>query len=142
MGKRSQVGVEYIIIVGFVTMAIISIVVLAYFYSGQIKDKIRLNQVESFAFNLVSSAEVVFFAGEPSKTTISLYLPEGVVTILVAEDEDAIVITTQVSGGRYNTRAFYSKVPLNASSPISTSAGIKNLVLEAEANYVMITQQA
>jgi len=34
--------------------------------------------VESFGEQLINSAESVYFAGEPSKTVVSLYLPEGV----------------------------------------------------------------
>lgn len=135
--RKGQVGVEYMIIIGFVTLAIMSIVTLAYFYSNHVKDRIRVNQVENFASQLVSSAESVFFAGEPSKTTISLYLPEGVEDVTIVQD--AVIITTRVSSGQ-NKRAFSSKVPLNGS--ISFSEGIKNLVLKAEANFLQISQQS
>ena len=70
MTAKAQVGIEYMMVVGFVTLAIVSVLTLAYFYSDQIKDSIRLNQVESFAMQILNSAESVFFAGEPSKTTV------------------------------------------------------------------------
>ena len=86
MKKRAQIGVEYMIIVGFVTFAIMSVLVLAIFYSGQIKDSIKLNEVENFVAQLISSAESVFFAGEPSKTTVRLYLPEGVESLEITPE--------------------------------------------------------
>jgi len=133
--RNAQVGVEYMIIVGFITFAIMSVIALAFFYSGQIKDRIKLNQVEGFATQLVSSAESVFFAGEPSKTTVRLYLPEGVSDISVVSD--AIIITTNVGGGQ-NKRAFTSRVTLQGA--ITPEEGIKKLTLEAKLDHVLITQ--
>ncbi len=134
-GKKSQIGIEYLIIVGFVTFAIISILTLAYIYSNQIKDKIKLNQVESFVLQLISSSESVFFAGEPSKTTIKLYLPEGVESITI--NTDNIIVTTRVNSGN-NVRVFDSKVPLSGS--VSATEGTKILSLEAKADSVLISQ--
>jgi len=133
--KKSQAGVEYMIIVGFVTFAIMSVLILAMLYSGQIKDKVKINQVESFAIQLLNSAESVFFAGEPSKTTISLYLPEDVKEINITSNY--LIITTQTSTGE-NKRAFESKVPIQGT--ISTSEGIKRLTLKATENYLSISQ--
>lgn len=129
-----QAGMEYMMIVGFVTLAIISILTFAIFYSDQIKDKIRLNQVESFATQLLNSAESVFFAGAPSKTTVSLYLPEGVDQITVSTDY--IVFNVRTSSG-INTRVFNSKVPLSGTIPITQ--GVKKLTLEAQATSLLIS---
>ena len=132
--KRSQVGVEYMIVVGFITFAIMSVLILAFFYSDKIKDRIKLNQVESFTNQLINSAEGVFFAGEPSKTTVSLYLPDGVESIQITSD--SVVMTVRVSSGE-NKRAYDSKVPLQGT--ISPTEGIKKLSLEAKQNYVEIS---
>ena len=133
--KKAQVGIEYMIIVGFVTFAIMSVLVLAMSYSGQVKDKIKLNQVESFAEQLLNSAESVFFAGEPSKTTISLYLPDGVEEINITSNY--LIISINLSSGQ-NRRVFESKVPIQGT--VSTGEGIKKLTLEATDNYLLISQ--
>lgn len=132
--KKAQAGVEYMIIVGFITFAIISIFSLAIFYSGQIKDRIKLNQVENFAIQFVNSAESVFFAGEPSKTTIRLYLPEGVKNLELTSDH--LIITVAVSSGE-NKRAYKSRVPIQGN--ISPGEGIKKLSLEAKEEYVLVS---
>jgi hypothetical protein len=132
--NRGQVGTEYMIIVGFVTLAITTILVLSLFYSNQIKDKIKNNNIESFATQLVSSAETVFFSGEPSKTTIKLYLPEGVEAIDIYVD--MVVVTSRTSGGSLNIRAFQSKVPLNGT--LSNLEGLKKIVIEAKATHAQI----
>lgn len=135
--KRGQIGVEYLIVVGFVTFAIISIIALAFFYSNEIKDRIRLNQVESFTDQLISSSENIFFAGEPSKTTVRLYLPEGVDGFVV--NGNTILVTVKVSGGQ-NIREYESNVPLSLSGGMTLSEGLKKLTLEAYDDRVEITQ--
>jgi len=132
--SKAQVGIEYMIIVGFITFSVIVILFTAIAYSDKIKDKIRLNQVENFAEQLLNSAESVYFAGEPSKTTIRLYLPEGVSSLEITPTY--LIITTRTSSGE-NRRAFSSKVPI--SGTISTSEGIKKLTLEATEDYLVIS---
>ncbi len=134
MVKKSQMGVEYMIIIGFVTFAIISTLAIAIVYSGQTKDKIKLNQAESFSVQLINSAESVFFAGEPSKATISLYLPEGIADLNITTNY--VVITISTSTGK-NIISYKSKVPLNGT--ISSVEGIKRLTLEAKNTFVQIT---
>lgn len=131
--KNAQVGIEYMVVIGFVTLAIITTLAMAVFYSGQAKDRIKLNQVESFAVQLINSAESVFFAGEPSKTTVSLYLPDGVSSITFSSN-DFIVTTTTSSGD--NVRVYTSKVPLNGTIPVTE--GIKKLTIEAKETLVQI----
>lgn len=133
--QKGQAGVEYMILVGFLTFAIMSVLVLAMLYSGQIRDKVKLNQVEIFATQLLNSAESVFFAGEPSKTTISLYLPEDVTEINITSNY--LVISVHTSSGE-NRRAFKSNVPIEGE--ISIGEGIKKLTLEATENYLSISQ--
>ena len=131
---RGQAGVEYMIIIAFVTFAVMSILVMAYFYSDKIGDGIKLNQVESFATQLTNSAESIFYSGEPSKITLRLYIPAGVKSIEINSDY-LIIITTTSSGD--NKRVFESRVPLQGE--ISVSEGIKKLTLEAKEDYVLIS---
>ncbi len=135
LGKRGQVGVEYMILIGFLSFAIFVILAFSFLYSDKIKDRIKTNQVESFAANLINSAESVFFAGEPSRTTVRLYLPDGVESITISND--SIIIETRVSGGR-NVRAYESSVPLNGT--ILPGEGTRKLTLEAKSNFVDIRQ--
>jgi len=134
MQKRGQAGVEYMIIIGFVTFAILTILILSFLYSGLIKDMIKLNQVESFALQLINHAESVFFSGEPSIATIRLYLPQGVENITILNKD--VVITTMTSSGR-NIRAFESNVPLQGT--ISPTEGIKRIILTAKSDHVLIS---
>jgi hypothetical protein len=124
------------ILIGFLSFAVFVILAFSFLYSDKIKDRIKTNQVEGFAANLINSAESVFFAGEPSRTTVRLYLPDGVESITILSD--SIVIETRVSGGGRNVRAYESSVPLNGT--ILPGEGTRKLILEAKSNFVDIYQ--
>jgi hypothetical protein len=94
----------------------------------------KISQIESFGTKIVSSAEAVFYYGAPSKSTISAYLPEGVILIEVYEKE--LVISAQLSTGLVK-RSFSSKV--NLAGLISNSPGLKKIKLEALEDEVMIS---
>ena len=131
--KKGQVSIEYLIIVGFITLLVISFLGISLIYYNSTADKIKFNQLESFNKKILSAAENIYYAGEPSKTTISAYLPVGMESIQILESEIVFNITTQ-SGN--SIKSYTSNVPLNGSiSPIS---GVKNIKLTATQNYVLI----
>ncbi|MCK5612411.1 hypothetical protein KAR91_61635 [Candidatus Pacearchaeota archaeon] len=131
--KKGQVGIEYMIIIAFVTLVTISTLSLAIYYSGQVKDDIKLNQIENFAIQLINSAESIFFSGEPSKATVRLYLPSGVQSVAI--NSEGIYIIAQSSHGM-NKRLFTSKVPL--SGTISSAEGTRKITITATSDYVLI----
>ncbi|MEM3113483.1 MAG: hypothetical protein QXI33_03630 [Candidatus Pacearchaeota archaeon] len=133
MKKAGQIGVEYLIVIAFVTFIVLTTFTLGIYYSGAIKDKIVSDQIENFAYNLINSAESVFFAGEPSEITLNLYLPSSVSNITI--QNDGIVITSETSSG-INVRFFESRVPL--SGTISPTPGNKILKLKALSDRVEI----
>lgn len=136
MKKRGQTGTEYLIIVGFITFAVMAIVVIAFSFSSTTKDRLQQNQLEAFMNQLINSAESIFFSGEPSRAPVSLYLPDGVENITVFSD--SIYVELRVSSG-INKRTFDSNVPLNGT--IALGEGTKNLVLVAHDTFVDIRAQ-
>lgn len=134
MKQRGQVGIEYMIIIAFVTFVVLVLLTFAVFYSSQVSDSIRLNQVENFAVQTISAAEAVFYSGEPSKSTLSLGLPDGVSDITIRSD--GLLITVQTQSGE-NIRLFESDVPL--SGTIVPSEGVKRVTLIATDTEVVIS---
>ncbi|HLD37101.1 MAG TPA: hypothetical protein VJA86_00750 [Candidatus Nanoarchaeia archaeon] len=135
--KKGQAGIEYLIIIGFATFAVISTLLIAYYYSGMARDRIILNQVEVFASKLIKSSESVFYAGEPSLAYISVYLPSQVKSIEITDYD--VIITTLTSSGE-SKQAFSSNAKLQGS--INPSEGIKRIKLQATSDRVVISQQA
>jgi len=126
MKKRGQVSMEYLIIIGFVTFIIIGILGISIIYSSSIKDRIKVIQINNFGSKLISSAESVFYAGNPSKITIQTYLTENIEDITITSK--TIIITYYLSTGMSKT-AFTSEIPLEGT--ITTSSGIKNIEIVA-----------
>lgn len=133
--EKGQISTEYLIVVGFVIFVIVSILGIGYLYSGKIEDKIKANQLESFANKLISSAESVYFSGEPSKLTINAYLPSGVEKIDILEKEILFEVTT-TSG--LNKISYSSDVPL--SGAITNSEGVKRIVITAGADRIIFSE--
>lgn len=134
--KRLQVSIEYLLIFGFVAFAVLIIMGIALSYSASIKDSIRISQAESYANKIISSSESIFYAGEPSKATIQVYLPESVGDIEIIEN--SLVMELMTSSG-LNKRIFQSDVPI--SGTLSNIYGIKNIEITANETAVTISEK-
>jgi hypothetical protein len=132
--KHSQISFEYLIIMGFITFVIIGILGVALFYSGAIKDRIKITQMSDCANKIVSTAESVFYSGYPSRATRSCYLPEGIREVNVYND--AISFTLKTSTGSSVTE-FSSNVQLYGS--ILATPGLKKITFTAEEDRVKIS---
>ena len=142
--QKSQISFEYLIIMGFVTFVIIGILAVALFYSGSIKDRIKITQMANCANKIISSAESVFYAGNPSKATITCYLPEGIQKPIIIDEGDGkeLIFTLQTSTGK-STTSFASNVKLvNVSSmdELAATPGSKRIILKAKDEWVEIGQ--
>ncbi|MFH1291254.1 MAG: hypothetical protein ABIH79_01730 [archaeon] len=137
--KNAQSSMEFLILMGFLTFVIIGILGIGYSYSGTTNDRIKSGQINSFANKIISTSETVFYAGEPSKATISVRLPDGVQDIEIIND--TLVITYYLATGQ-NKISFSSNVPIAESSTeeISSVSGIKNLIIVANSTHAVISQ--
>lgn len=133
--KRGQISTEYLIVVGFVTFLIISVVGLAFFYSGSITDRIKLDQIQDFANKIISSAEQVFYAGEPSRVVINAYLPSGVGQIEIVNNN--LVFNVSTSSGLTRI-AFPSKVQIEGA--LSLDPGVKRINVVALSDRVQLIE--
>ena len=134
--RRGQAGIEYLIGVGFVTFSVLTVFLLSNYYSGLTKDKIKVNQMDSFFNQLINNAETVYFSGEPSQTTINLFLPSGVSSISISNQ--SILVHIESSTGE-NIKLYSSRVPLQGN--LTNIDGTKTMTILAREEYVLISQQ-
>ena len=141
-GKKGQISTEYLIVMGFVTFMVISLMGIAFLYVGQIRDNMKMNQINTFGKKIVNSAETVYFAGNPSRATVLLNIPQGVQNIVVAGAEDKQLVVYISTDTGLNILSFSSDVPLEISTslPINYFAGVKRIRLEAKDDKVVISQ--
>ncbi|MEK6894757.1 MAG: hypothetical protein AABX10_04810 [Nanoarchaeota archaeon] len=133
--KNGQISTEYLIVVGFVTFLVLGILGVAFFYTSVTNDQIKVSQVSNFANKIISSAESVFYAGEPSKLTLTGYIPIGITSLEILPTEIVVSITT--SSG-LTTMSFTSNVPLSGN--ISHVDGVKRIEVLAQQNEVLISE--
>jgi uncharacterized protein (UPF0333 family) len=132
--KRGQISVEYMIVVGFIIFVVLLVLGAALLYSSQIDDSIQIRQIEQFAAKVISSAESVKYAGEPSRSTISAYLPAHVRAIQIIGKE---IVIDFITGSGLNRVSYLSKVPLEGE--ISPVFGVKKIRIVAMQDSVNIT---
>ena len=118
---------------GFVTLILSIILGVAFFYIDGVKDQTNIAHVDSFAKKVISTSEIVFYAGEPSKSTIETYLPENVEQIEIAEN--TLLVSLRTSSG-LNKIGFPSNV--NITGDITSTEGIKIIEIVASDGQVII----
>lgn len=133
MGKKAQVGIEYIIIFGFLTFVLITIMSIAFFYSSGIKDRLKTAQVNNYANKIIATSETVFYYGNPSKATIRVYLPEGIQNIEF--HAEGLIIETQLNSGI--SRNLYA-TDIQLQGNLSKSPGIQNVEIIAYDDRVVL----
>jgi uncharacterized protein (UPF0333 family) len=124
--RRGQISIEYLIVVAFVVFLVISIVGFGFYYVRSTSDSIKVNQINNYANKIVSNAEAVFYSGNPSKISISAYLPRGVDSVEIIDND--LVFTFSTSTGTSKI-AYDVDVPL--AGDFSASEGVKVLELTA-----------
>lgn len=124
---------------GFLTFVIISIVGIGFFYSNTINDRMKSSQVTSFANKIMSTAETVFYAGEPSKSTISVHLPSGISDIRIINN--SLIIDYNLASG-HNIREFQSQVPITEDTLLQLSifSGVKSITVIANETHAIISE--
>ena len=132
--NKSQIGIEYLIIVGLVTFVVMSLMLIAFFYSNASRDNMKINQANGFAMKIIAASESTFYSGEPSKATITTYLPDGVKSVEILEN--SVVLTIETYSG-ITRSSFKSKVPIEGS--LSSTAGIKKVKIQANQKGITIT---
>ena len=132
--RKAQISIEYMVVVGFTTLVLASLIAIAYFYSSETKIEVATNQIDRAARKIIDNSLSVYYAGAPAKTTIDVTFPEGVSEITISQQELIFVLRMR---GTDADLAYSSRV--NLSGSISKSAGLKHISIEAKEGYVLIS---
>lgn len=133
--RMGQISIEYLVVIAFVSVLVMSVLGIAYFYSSGVKDRVTFYHLEAFAGKVISSSESIFYSGSPSKAVINAYMPAGVKSVQVAGENIVFEVSTSSGVSRI---AYGSKVPLTGM--ISSSEGVQVINLTAEEFGVLISR--
>ncbi len=111
--KKSQIAMEYILIVGFILFVLMAAMYVFREYAISSSDTIIENKVNIVANALIDNAREIYYLGESSKKVVTVEMPEGVEMI------SALKVT-----GTPNEYYFVFK--------ITTSAGDKELLYQSD----------
>lgn len=131
---KSQVSIEYMLIMGFATLMTIPLLLIYYAYSNEASESIAANQALQIARKIVDSSETVYYLGKPSQTTLKLNFPDRIKSTNLSSGEVIFKIATK------NGIAEIVQVSsVNISGTLPTAPGIHIITIKAEDDYVQVT---
>ena len=131
---RSQVSVEYMLIIGFATLITIPLLLIYYTYSSDTRESVATSQALQIARSIVDASESVYYLGKPSQTTLKFNFPDSIYSTNLSNKELVFKIKTK------NGIADIVQVSsVNLSGTLPNSQGIDIITVKAEDGYVQIT---
>jgi len=134
-GRKGQIAVEYIIMVGFLMSLSLPIISLFLEYSRGSQDIIITTQAYNAARKIVDTAETVYSYGEPSKLQIKVFFPSRIESILLRDKE--ITFRIRTSGGVTDVVVY---TITNLTGSLSTLEGTHVITVEAKNNCIQISE--
>jgi uncharacterized protein (UPF0333 family) len=134
LSRKAQVSMEYMILVGFLVVITIPLILV---YNTQYKGtniQIIANQADQLGQKIVDTAESVYYLGQPSKTTLKVYIPQQIENITVGDNE--ITFRVIVNKGTDDVVKM-SNVPI--SGTLKATPGMHYITVQSVGSYVNIS---
>lgn len=131
--RRGQISLEYMAVVSITTAIAIALLALSNYYSKETEITLNTNQIDIVGKEIVDTAESIYYYGEPSKTTLKVYIPDGINSIAVGPDELSFKVRTKAG----EAEMFYPSL-VTLQGNISTSYGFHYISIEAKEGYVWV----
>ena len=134
MYLKSQVSVEYMLVMGFAALMTLPLLLIYYTYSADSTEFVATSQAMQIARKVVDSSESVYFLGKPSQTTLKLYFPDGIKSTNLSSRE--VVLKVKIRNGIAEIVQVSS---VNMSGNLPTTQGIHIVTLKAQDGYVQVS---
>ena len=134
MSLKSQISMEYLLVMGFVALMTIPLLLTYYSYSSSTNDLVSTSQALQIARLIVDSSESVYYLGKPSQTTLKLNFPDNIYSTNLSSKEVVFKIKT-VNG----VTDIVQISSVNMSGSLPTTQGIHIITVTAADGYVQIT---
>ncbi len=134
-GRKGQVSMEYLVIVGIASLIILPLLVLFLMQMNDVTESMTLSQLNKIGDELVSSANEVYYLGEPAQNTLSFYLP-GHVDEIYSQDEMLVMVVSL----RASSFSIVKYAAIDLDVNISNYPGVHKVKVMAQSNNVSITE--
>ena len=134
MFLKSQVSVEYMLVMGFAALMTVPLLLIYYTYSADTTDSVAISQSMQIARKIVDASESVYYLGKPSQTTLKFNFPDRIQSTSLSDREVVIKVKTQAG-----VTDIVQISAVNMSGTLPTSQGIHVLTIKADDGFVQIT---
>lgn len=134
MFLKSQVSVEYMLVMGFAALMTVPLLLIYYTYSADTTDSVAISQSMQIARKIVDASESVYYLGKPSQTTLKFNFPDRIQSTSLSNMEVMIKVKTQAG-----VTDIVQVSAVNMSGTLPTSQGIHVLTIKADDGFVQIT---
>ena len=134
MSLKTQVSVEYLLIMGFATLMTIPLLLIYYIYTSDSSDSVATSKALQIARKIVDSSESVYYLGKPSQTTLKVNFPDKIHSTNLSNRE--VVFKIKTTNGITDIVQISS---VNMSGSLPKTQGIHVITVTAQDNYVQIT---
>ena len=135
MKKEAQISVEYMFIIGFITVITIPLIIIYQTFTQDSSDEITSSQILQVAKNIVDAAESVYYLGEPSQTTLKVNIPRGVVGANLSSGYE-VVFKVKTPAGESDILQSSS---VNITGSLPTSEGLYTITVKSKSDYVEVS---
>ena len=154
-GKRGQVSLEYLMILGMTLAVLIPASYLFYDYSQGSNSQVVRGQIDSVAANVLTQASAMYSLGKGNRITLDLTIPSSVQNITILDNaeivityrspqglQDAVFFSTTNITGVYNLDGTPCIVPCSDTlwSTKPVASGAVQLKIESQGAYVTLNQ--
>ena len=133
MYLKSQVSVEYMLVMVFAALITLPLLLIYYTYSADSTEFVATSQAMQIARKIVDSSESVYYLGKPSQTTLKLYFPDGIQSTNLSSRE--VVFKVKI---RQGIAEIVQVSSVNMSGSLPTTQGIHIVTIKAQDGYVQI----
>jgi len=142
--KKTQVAMEYLVIVGLVLVILIPIIALYVRYTGETDYAVTSAKVDHIAGEISKAANSVYFYGADSQTSVDVDFPSGVTSLefLTEGDNHEIVFTINTPSGGTSELAVateFEMVDLSGSGQIPVAPGRKKIIVKSLGDTVAVS---
>lgn len=134
--QKGQAALEYIAIVGLALLIATPLIIQAQESSQDIQQSFQNGLAKNALNNIEEAASLVYSQGPPARVTFSIRLPEGINRTNVSGS--FIHIRRDLGPGQTD---FVNTLDFNVTGEIPTTAGVHEMVAEAEESHVNITEK-
>lgn len=131
---KAQVSVEYMVIIGFVTLITIPLILVYQTFTEDSDQEINAAQLQQIAKKVADLSESMYYLGEPSQTTAKINLPDNVDSVSIGNGEIAFTIKNAIG-----TSDIVASTSANVTGTLPTEQGLYTVTIAARSNYVEIS---